>query len=212
MSRDGEAVVRLVLASASPRRLDLLRLIGIEPVVVPADVDETAVVGEKPEDLVRRLATTKAQHVAATLDDPTDSFVLGADTFVLGADTVIDLDGEILGKPVDSADAARMLQALAGRSHLVLTGIALVQQTAGGTTTEVMVDSTEVWMRPYTEADIDWYVASGEPLGKAGAYAIQGKGSLLVERIAGSYQNVVGLSLPAVHELTARFGRDLRSL
>ncbi len=205
MSRDGEGAPVLVLASASPRRLDLLRTIGLEPMVVPADVDETPVLGEKPQDLVARLAATKAGHVAENRELP-------ANALIVAADTVIDIDGDVFAKPVDTADAARMLRALAGRSHRVVTGMAVVERSADGTRSEVLVDATEVWLRPYGEHEIEWYIDSGEPMGKAGAYAIQGIGSLLVERISGSYQNVVGLSLPALDELVSRLGLTLRTL
>ncbi len=205
MSRDGEGAPDLVLASASPRRLDLLRTIGLEPVVMPADIDETPVPGEKPHDLVARLATEKAAAVAASPN-------LSVDALVIAADTVIDIDGEVFGKPVDAADAARMLRALAGRSHRVVTGMAVVAASDGDRVAESLVDATEVWLRGFGESEIEWYLATGEPMGKAGAYAIQGIGSLLVERIAGSYQTVVGLSLPALDELVSLVGLDLRAL
>ncbi len=205
MSRDGEGAPVLVLASASPRRLDLLRTIGLEPMVMPADIDETPVPGEKPQDLVARLAVGKAAAVAANPDLPTDAIVVAADT-------VIDIDGEVFGKPVDAEDAARMLRTLAGRSHRVVTGMAVVAMRAGSPVSESLIDATEVWLRPFGDDDIEWYLATGEPVGKAGAYAIQGAGSLLVERISGSYQTVVGLSLPALDELTSLVGVDLRTL
>ena len=205
MSRVGEGAPGLVLASASPRRLDLLRIIGLEPMVLPADVDETPADGEKPADLVARLATTKAEHIAASPTAPDHALIVAADT-------VIDIDGEVFGKPVDKADAARMLRALAGRSHAVQTGMAVTYRHGDDVRTELLVEATDVWLRAYTEEDIAWYVESGEPMGKAGAYAIQGRGSLLVERIAGSYQAVVGLSRPALDELVGRFGFELRSL
>lgn len=205
MSRVGEGAPVLVLASASPRRLELLRIMGLEPMVLPADVDETPLEGEKPADLVARLATSKAGHVAAGPGVPEHALIVAGDT-------VIDIDGEVFGKPTDEADAVHMLQALAGRSHFVQTGMAVAYRNGDTVTTELLVDETEVWLRPYTADDIAWYVQSGEPMGKAGAYAIQGRGSLLVERIAGSYQSVVGLSLPALDELVGRFGLELRSL
>ncbi len=180
--------------------------------VTPADIDETPLPGEKPRELVERLASAKARTVAALLSD--DERRAGA--LVVAADTVIDLDERVLGKPVDDDEAVEMLEALAGRAHEVCTGIAVVVATgdndAESDRGDAVVDVTTVWMRPYDRAEIDWYVATGEPRGKAGAYAIQGRGSMLVERIEGNFQNVVGLSLPALDGLTARFGWPLREL
>ncbi len=171
--------------------------------VMPADVDETALEGEKPAELVERLATVKATHVWDR--QPDQQSIL-----VVAADTVIDIDGRIFGKPVDDAEAAGMLRALSGRSHYVVTGLAVIGLDDGQPSTVVTVGRTEVWLRPLDEDDIAWYLRSGEHRGKAGAYAIQGVGSLLVDRIEGSYQNVVGLPLPALDELTRRFGHPLR--
>lgn len=212
MSRDGDGAPDLVLASASPRRLDLLKIVGLEPSVVPADIDETPAMGEKPAELVERLAAAKAAAAWDMLD-------IQRPTLVVAADTVIDLDNEVFGKPVDDADACNMLRALSGRSHNVATGIAVRGATAQGGApgeaapkTLLVVRSTEVHMRPLSDEDISWYVDSGEPWGKAGAYAIQGRGSLFIERIEGDYQNIVGLSLPTLDGLTAQFGWPLRKL
>jgi len=234
MSEDVEEVPDLILASASPRRLELLQTIGLTPMVVPADVDETPLEGEKPRELVERLAMTKAKHVQAAMrsghgrhgadgdsgSTANDRRTLGdgRTVLVIAADTVIDIDGEGFGKPVDDRDAARMLRALRGRSHDVLTGIAVVGRSAAGDGRQVepvvraAVGRTEVWLRAYDEDEIAWYVASGEPQGKAGAYAIQGRGSLLVDRVEGNYQNVVGLPLPLLDELLVDFGWSLREL
>ncbi|MGH1490684.1 MAG: Maf family protein [Acidimicrobiales bacterium] len=212
MSRDGDGAPDLVLASASPRRLDLLKIVGLEPSVVPADIDETPALGEKPVELVERLAASKAAATWDMLD-------VRRPTLVVAADTVIDLDNEVFGKPVDNTDAADMLRALSGRAHNVVTGIAVrgtaAQDGAPGEATPktmVVARSTEVHMRPLSDEDIAWYIDSGEPRGKAGAYAIQGRGSLFVERIEGDYQNIVGLSLPTLDGLTAQFGWPLRKL
>lgn len=221
MSRDGDGAPELVLASASPRRLDLLRIVGIHPTVLPADIDETPAPGEKPAELVERLAAAKAATTWGFLADRTGTASGPASPvvdrpLVVAADTVIDLDGEVFGKPTDDRHAADMLRALSGRSHNVITGIAVqgaaLDDTAGGSTSIVASQASEVWIRPLTEDDIAWYIGSGEPRGKAGAYAIQGRGSLLVERIEGDYQNIVGLSLPMLDGLTTRFGWPLREL
>jgi septum formation protein len=186
----------LVLASASPRRRDLLAGLGLRFEVRAAEADESPLPGELPSDLVERLAGAKAGAVTATRDE-----------VVIAADTVVVAGGDTLGKPVDADDAARMLRRLGGRTHHVLTGVAV--RLGGALTTTVV--STDVTFRPLTEADIAWYVATAEPLDKAGAYAIQGAGGLFVERIAGSYHNVVGLPLAQLESMCARMGIDLRS-
>jgi septum formation protein len=174
----------LVLASQSPRRSELLRNAGIPFRVQAADVDETPLPGEPPVDYVRRLAHAKANAVPGNL--------------VLGADTVVVASGEILGKPANPADATRMLQLLSGRSHEVITGVCLA-----GAETIVAHDTTTVFFSPLTGEEIAGYVATGEPMDKAGAYAIQGLASRFVERIEGSYSNVVGLPVALVYRLLA---------
>ncbi|HWN44727.1 MAG TPA: Maf family protein, partial [Thermoanaerobaculia bacterium] len=181
----------LVLASGSPRRRELLEGLGVRFKVRPVDLDESPLPGEAPGDYVLRLATEKA----AARVEPGE--------LVLAADTTVVVDGEILGKPRDDEDARRMLRLLAGREHAVLTGIAL------GTAAEV--DETRVRFAPLSEAEIDWYVSTGEPRDKAGAYAIQGLGSLFVEAVEGSYSNVVGLPVPRMYRLFARLGYDLKA-
>ncbi|QGG96832.1 Maf family protein [Actinomarinicola tropica] len=181
----------LVLASASPRRLDLLRQAGVEPAVEPADVDETSPPGATPESLAVGLARTKAQEVAAGH--------AGEDLVVLGADTVVVVDGRILGKPTDADDAARMLSALSGRTHHVVTGVALVDARTGRTVDGLA--RTDVRMRHLDAEEVAAYVATGEPLDKAGAYGIQGLAAVFVEGIEGDYTNVVGLPLPLVDVL-----------
>jgi septum formation protein len=179
--------MRLVLASASPRRRELLTTAGFAFDVEVADVDETRQGDESAEVYVRRVAVAKARAVAARR--PQDA--------VLGADTIVVVDGDILGKPVDDAEAVAMLTRLAGRTHRVLTAVAVV---AGGRTVD-MVEDTRVSMHPLTQAAIAAYVASGEPRDKAGAYAIQGRASRFIPRIEGSYTNVVGLPIAAVDGL-----------
>ena len=179
--------MRLVLASRSPRRADLLTRAGYEFEIAPADIEERLLDGETPAAHVRRLAGDKAARVAR--DHP--------ESIVLGADTVVVIDDVMLGKPADDADAAGMLRRLSGRTHEVLTGVAL--HTTSNHRDDVA--STRVTFRELTAGDIAWYVGSGEPAGKAGAYAIQGRGSRFVTRIDGSYTNVVGLPIALVDRL-----------
>jgi septum formation protein len=182
--------VRLVLASASPRRADLLRAAGYQFIVRPTGVDESILPGETPHAHVCRLADAKAAAAAATDDE-----------VVLGADTVVVVDGVILGKPADDAEAAAMLRRISGRSHEVLTGVTLRL----GPRTRSAVARTVVHFTHLAEEDLAWYVASGEPRDKAGAYGVQGLASRFVERIEGSYANVVGLPVA----LVARLLREL---
>ena len=184
----------LVLASASPRRAELLTAAGYDFTIDPADVDESVSAGESPEQYVVRVARDKARAVAGRL---------GPGALVLGADTTVVADGEILAKPADESDAARMLQTLAGREHDVLTGVAMVY--GDREVTEVV--STRVRLLPLDEEDIRWYVGTGEPMGKAGAYGIQGRAARFVDRIEGSWSNVVGLPVATVNEMLKRFGR-----
>ena len=179
--------MRLVLASRSPRRAELLTSAGYDFEVVPADIDERALDRETPAVHVRRLAREKAARVHR--DHPA--------SVVLGADTVVVIDTVMLGKPADETDAASMLCRLSGRSHEVLTGVALHTSNAQ----RCDVESTRVTFRELTAAEVAWYVASGEPDGKAGAYAIQGRASRFVIHIEGSYTNVVGLPIALVDHL-----------
>jgi septum formation protein len=176
----------LVLASASPRRRRLLTEAGVAFEVTPADLPEHALAGEAPRALAERLAAEKALHVARAL---------GAESgrLVLGADTVVVLDGEALGKPDDAAHALRLLSRLVGRVHRVVTGVALV--TIGDAAPRILSVESEVHMRPASLDEIRVYVATGEPLDKAGAYAAQGQGRRFIERIVGSETNVIGLPM-----------------
>ncbi len=171
----------LILASASPRRLELLQQIGLQPLVVPADIDETAKLNESAQDFVLRLAIEKAAAVAGLYEK----------VVVIGSDTSIDLDGEIIGKPANFDDAMTILKKLSGRSHFVHTGIALQRDDKVAST----VVSSEVSFRLLSNSDITHYWQSGEPQGKAGAYAIQGIGSVFIEKITGSYSAIMGLPL-----------------
>lgn len=182
---------RLVLASASPRRAELLRAAGVEFDVMPAHVDEAVRDGETPADYVTRVAAAKAYVVHPRVPD----------RMVLAADTTVVVDEHILGKPDDVDDARRMLRVLSGRTHEVLTGVSLI---SGAGSIDTRLDRTTVEFAPLTTAEIDWYVASGEPMDKAGAYAIQGLASRFVRRIDGSYSNVVGLPVALVCEMLRR--------
>lgn len=175
----------IILASASPRRRELLAQIGLAATVVPADVDETALPGETPASHVVRLSEAKALTVAGRDDI--------AGRFFLGSDTVVVRDGVILGKPADPLDAAAMLRSLSGRSHEVVSGYAVHDRESGRTISGMV--TTRVWFKPLTAQEIAGYIATGEPFDKAGAYAIQGRGAFMVPRIEGSYPNVVGLPL-----------------
>ena len=188
--------VRLVLASASPRRAELLKAAGILFDVMPADVDETLDVEESPDGYVRRIAQTKAEVIAARITGRP----------VLAADTVVLVDNTILGKPADPADARRMLRLLSGRGHMVLTGVCLINPHAASGRVQTSTTRTTVEFAGLTDAEIDWYVASAEPMDKAGAYAIQGLGSRFVTAIEGSYSNVVGLPVALVYDICKREG------
>ncbi|HEX8707321.1 MAG TPA: Maf family protein [Pyrinomonadaceae bacterium] len=183
----------LVLASASPRRSEILRAVGWPFRALAMNVDETLRPAEDAAAAVERLALEKATAAAAGL---TAGLVLGADTSVV-------VDTEILGKPRDRADARRMLRLLSGRWHDVLTGVALVR--AGEPAARITAhEKTEVRFADISDAELDWYVTSDEPLDKAGAYAVQGKAALFIEEIRGDYWNVVGLPVRLVYELAAR--------
>lgn len=187
--------MHVVLASRSPRRVDLLRQLldehGVSDAfeVDPADVDETPRPGESPRDMVMRLAVDKAAAVAARHG--------GNDVVVIGADTTVDVDGESLGQPADLAEAAVMLRRLSGRTHWVHTGVCVM----AGARRASRVESTRVTMVPLTDELLGRYLATGESLGKAGAYAVQGDGAMLVARVAGSMTAVIGLPLGVVADL-----------
>jgi septum formation protein len=185
-----QQLMTLILASASPRRAELLRSAGFAFEVAPAEVDETPIPDEAPEPYALRVARDKAAKAVGRAPD-------GA---VLAADTVVVVDGQILGKPVDLADAERMLCLLSGGTHQVHTAVVL--RRGADEVSEVV--TTRVHFLPITADDIAWYVASGEPLGKAGSYAIQGRGARFIDWIEGSWSNVVGLPIATVHRLLQR--------
>lgn len=180
--------MRILLASGSPRRVEILKMTGMPFDVQPADVDESLLPGETPVDYVTRLARTKATSISS--ETP---------ALIIGADTTVVVDHEILAKPTDAEDARRMLQQLSGRSHEVLTGVA-VHRTSDGTIHSAY-EVTRVWFDELPEDWIEAYIASGEPLDRAGAYAIQGAVAAYADRIEGNYLNVVGLPLPLVRRL-----------
>ncbi len=180
----------LVLASASPRRQELLRAAGIWFTVQPADVDETPLAGESARECAERLAREKALAVSRTR--PED--------LILGADTIVAVDETILGKPIDADDAVRMLRLVSGRVHQVITGVCFVEPAAAGQI-RTASETTLVTMNEVSDGEIRAYVATGEPMDKAGAYAIQGMASRWIPRIEGDYSNVVGLPVALVYRM-----------
>ena len=185
---------RLILASKSPRRCYLLEQAGLVFSVIPSNLDENSIPLSSPKTYVRRLAEAKAKDVSVRY---TDSWVIGADTMVF-------IDDTMLGKPGSRSEARKMLRRLSGRSHQVLTGYCICCQTADRLFSETVV--TEVFVKELTELQIDWYINSGEPFDKAGAYAIQGIGTFLVKHIRGSYTNVVGLPVCEVVDFLINAG------
>lgn len=185
---------RLVLASGSPRRAELLGLLGVPFQAEAPEVDETRWPGEEPHRYVERLARAKAEVFAS------------ADTVALGADTAIVHDGAVLGKPAHPAEARSMLQRLSGKTHHVVSGVAVATIDSGKLVEESLVESALIRFSAVTDAEIDAYVDTGEPLDRAGAYAIQERGGLLVDSIDGHPTTVVGLPLPATRRLLARAG------
>jgi septum formation protein len=205
---------KLILASGSPRRAEILTSVGWEYLKDVADIDETELAGETPEDYVRRLAREKAEAVAPR----------HTDAIVLGADTTVVIDRQIIGKPVDLADARRMLRTLSGHWHEVLTGVALVRAGKGsdgnggppdetrradrGPRSVVGLQSTRVKFAPMSEREIDFLAENGAPLDKAGAYAVQAQAALFIEKIEGDYWNVVGLPVNLVYRLLQNLTDD----
>jgi len=195
-----QAVRTIVLGSASPRRRELVQLLGLDiPVRIEAsDADESVPPGLRPAEAAEWLALRKASSVRERLGDE------AAGAVIIGADTIVVLDGEMLGKPKDAADACRMLGLLQGRAHEVITGVAVVEGASGRSKTAGSV--TRVFMKTLDAERIGRYVATGEPLDKAGAYGIQGLAAGFVERIEGCYFNVVGLPVSLLGDLLAEFG------
>ncbi len=186
------STLKVILASQSPRRTDLLDLIGVAHEVKPANVDESYVGGEQPEAHAERLARAKAESIAAGLSE----------LLVIAADTIVVIDGKVLGKPTDAADAARMLKMLSGRRHVVMTAVAVAYR--GQTVSNI--ERVSVNFRELGDDEIERYIATGEPMDKAGAYGIQGYGATIVRRIEGDYFAVMGLSLVRLVELLVQIG------
>lgn len=189
-------MTRLVLASGSPRRAELLRRLGVEFTITVPEVDESVRPGEEPAVYVERLARQKAATAA------------GDDAVALGADTTVVHAGRIMGKPYHSNEAAAMLRRLSGDSHQVFTAVATARHGPEGLVVESLVETASVRFLPLVEAEIAAYVATGEPLDRAGAYAIQERGGVLVESIEGHPSTVIGLPLPATRRLLVRAGID----
>jgi len=185
--------LKIILASASARRQELLTLIGLDYITVPSNTDETPPPDCQASDLVQYLALQKAQAVSVQYPD---DCIIGADTIVLLP------DGTLIGKPKDASDATRILHLLQGKTHTVLTGVALLMPGH----CDVRFDSTKVTFAPLTSDEIAWYVASGDPLDKAGAYGIQGPFGMFVDRIEGNYFNVIGLPLPTLYAMLKQAG------
>jgi septum formation protein len=186
----------MILASSSPRRRELLASVGIDFEVVPSNVPEHHQPGEAPEEYVARLSRDKAAAIAQR--HPA--------RWIIAADTTVLLGDQLLEKPADPADAARMLSAIAGKTHVVYTGVTLQNLDNGHRDTRVA--ESEVRMLPLDGNDIEWYVATGEPLDKAGAYAVQGIGAMFIDSIHGSYTNVVGLPLALLFQMLRKAGID----
>ena len=193
--------MRFILASASPRRREILENISLDFEIIADESEEIMIEGEKPYDTVKRLAMQKAKNIAAGIES-------GENTIVIGADTVVSIDGKILGKPNDEIEAKDMLLTLSGRINTVYTGLAVIETQSGKEVSDFV--STGVKFRNLSEKEIENYIRSGEPMGKAGAYGIQKIGGLFVESINGDYFNVVGLPLCRLGEiLSEEFGINL---
>ena len=203
---------QIILASQSPRRKELLEQIGLEFEICPAKGEEI-ITKSIPEEVVMELSKQKAEEVAAmvsTYAQQHKDITTPSDILVIGADTVVAYDGKILGKPVDEADAKRMLTMLSGNTHSVFTGVTLVLIDKSGRAGElVFYEKTDVKMHEMSEAEIDRYIATGEPMDKAGSYAIQGKCAIYVEKIDGDYNNVVGLPITRIYQELKKIGIDL---
>ncbi len=193
---------KLILASASPRRKELLTQIGVEFEIIPAKGEEI-LTSTKPEQAVLELSRQKAEEVAGTLSREAGNIV------VLGADTVVALDGNILGKPKDKEDAARMLGILNGREHSVFTGVTMIARGLDSEQIISFYQETKVFMYPMTSRQIQAYTDTGEPMDKAGSYGIQGKGAVYIEKIAGDYNNVVGLPVAAIYQKLEKTGIEI---
>ena len=192
---------RVILASASPRRLDLLRQVGIEPEIEPSHVEEV-ITSTVPDQVVMELSRQKAEDIAA--------LHTGEDAIVIGADTVVAYDGKILGKPKDEADAVRMIRSFQGKVHQVYTGVTVLIKKNGKWENISFSESTDVSFYPVSDEEIRTYIASGEPMDKAGSYGIQGGFGIYVKEIRGEYTNVVGLPVGRLFYEMKKHGIELR--
>ena len=203
---------QIILASQSPRRKELLEQIGLEFEICPAKGEEI-ITKTIPEDVVMELSKQKAEEVAAMVSsfgEEHKDITTPSDILVIGADTVVAYDGKILGKPVDEADAKRMLTMLSGNTHSVFTGVTLVLIDKSGRAGElVFYEKTDVKMHEMSELEIDRYIATGEPMDKAGSYGIQGKCAIYIEKIDGDYNNVVGLPITRIYQELKKIGIDI---
>lgn len=187
---------RFILASASPRRRELLKQIGVTFEVMPAKGEEV-ITERQPEQVVMELSRQKAEEIASGIQEE--------HVIILGADTVVVYDGKILGKPKDETDARRMLSMLSGNTHSVYTGVTVIVIRDGESQSHSFYEETKVTMYPMTDAQISAYIRTGEPMDKAGAYGIQGKGAVFIEKIDGDYNNVVGLPLAKIFHKIEEF-------
>ncbi len=207
-----ENMRQIILASASPRRRELLEQIGVSFEVCPAKGAEI-ITKEQPDEIVKELAGQKAREVASMITSygqRHEELVTPQDLMVIGADTVVAKEGEIFGKPEDEADAYRMLASLSGGMHEVYTGVSILLVSASGRVGEIcFAECTRVFMRVMDDQEIRRYIATGEPFDKAGAYGIQGKCAIYIDKIDGDYNNVVGLPVAAIYRELKRVGIDL---
>ena len=203
---------QIILASQSPRRKELLEQIGLEFEICPAKGEEI-ITKTVPEEVVMELSKQKAEEVAAMVSSYSENhkeITTPSDILVIGADTVVAFEGKILGKPKDEADAKAMLTMLSGNTHSVFTGVTLVLIDKSGRAGElVFYEKTDVKMHQMSELEIDRYIATGEPMDKAGSYGIQGKCAIYIEKIDGDYNNVVGLPITRIYQELKKIGIDI---
>ena len=203
---------QIILASASPRRKELLEQIGVEFEICPARGEEV-ITKSRPEEVVCELSKQKAEEVASMVrgyGNTHQELMTPQDLLVIGADTVVAIEGKILGKPKDEEDAFRMLSMLSGKTHAVYTGVTFVFLDCSGKAGEhSFYEKTDVFMRQMSEKEIRRYIATGEPMDKAGAYGIQGKCAVYIEKIEGDYNNVVGLPVSAIYHELQKLGIDI---
>ena len=189
---------KLVLASASPRRKELLEKLGYIFQIIPADIEEIVDKTKKPEEIVKEIALQKASHIANNLKEP---------AIIIGSDTIVVIDDTILGKPENAEDASKMLQQLSGRSHQVISGIAIVDTYTNNTIIDS--ESSDVYFRDISQEEITNYIKTKEPMDKAGAYAIQGLASTFIEKINGCYNNIVGLPVYKITQIFKKLDLDI---